>query len=33
MDPVGVAGTSEEVQACVLTREVEKGATMINEVR
>eukprot|EP00352_Strombidinopsis_acuminata_P007857 CAMPEP_0176370984 /NCGR_PEP_ID=MMETSP0126-20121128/24380_1 /TAXON_ID=141414 ORGANISM="Strombidinopsis acuminatum, Strain SPMC142" /NCGR_SAMPLE_ID=MMETSP0126 /ASSEMBLY_ACC=CAM_ASM_000229 /LENGTH=163 /DNA_ID=CAMNT_0017730259 /DNA_START=427 /DNA_END=916 /DNA_ORIENTATION=- len=32
-DPVGVAGTSTEAQACVLTREVEKGGVMINEAR
>jgi len=25
LDPVGVAGTDESLEACILTREVEKG--------
>ena len=32
-DPVGPAGTNPNFEACILTREVEKGGTMINEIR
>ena len=32
-DPIGLAGTLPEMQACILTREVEKGGAMINEAR
>lgn len=32
-DPIGLAGTSEKLEACILTREVEKGGAMINERR
>lgn len=32
-DPVGVSGTLVELEACILTREVEKGGKMINDVR
>lgn len=32
-DPIGLAGTSENLEACILTREVEKGGAMINERR
>lgn len=32
-DPIGIAGTDSLIQACILTREVEKGGNMINEVR
>ena len=27
-DPVGVAGTDRSIEACILTREVEKGITL-----
>lgn len=29
-DPVGAAGTLEKLEACILTREVEKGGAMVN---
>lgn len=32
-DPVGIAGTHPDIEACVLTREVEKGGQMINTAR
>ncbi|CDW78682.1 pantetheine-phosphate adenylyltransferase [Stylonychia lemnae] len=32
-DPVGKSETDEQIQACILTREVEKGGAMINEAR
>jgi phosphopantetheine adenylyltransferase len=32
-DPVGQAGTDPNLEACILTREVEKGGQMINEAR
>lgn len=32
-DPVGKAETDIEIEACVLTREVEKGGEMINQAR
>eukprot|EP00347_Sterkiella_histriomuscorum_P023330 403335061 len=32
-DPVGRAENDEEIEACILTREVEKGGAMINEAR
>ena len=32
-DPVGLAGTVPEIEACILTREVEKGGAMINAQR
>ncbi len=32
-DPVGIAGTDGNIEACILTREVAKGGDMINEVR
>lgn len=32
-DPIGIAGSNPLVEACILTREVEKGGNMINEVR
>eukprot|EP00350_Pseudokeronopsis_sp_OXSARD2_P014233 CAMPEP_0170550348 /NCGR_PEP_ID=MMETSP0211-20121228/8409_1 /TAXON_ID=311385 /ORGANISM="Pseudokeronopsis sp., Strain OXSARD2" /LENGTH=129 /DNA_ID=CAMNT_0010856847 /DNA_START=566 /DNA_END=951 /DNA_ORIENTATION=+ len=32
-DPVGIGGTDTEIEACILTREVEKGGLMINEAR
>jgi phosphopantetheine adenylyltransferase len=32
-DPIGLAGISEKLEACILTREVEKGGAMINERR
>ena len=33
LDPVGIAGSSPEVQALVLTREVAKGGDMVNQAR
>lgn len=33
VDPCGVGATLPEIQACVLTREVEKGGLMINNIR
>lgn len=32
-DPIGVAGTNALIEACILTREVEKGGKMINDAR
>ena len=32
-DPVGISGSNTELEACVLTREVEKGGKMVNEAR
>ena len=32
-DPVGIAGTNPDIEACILTREVEKGGLMINTAR
>jgi cytidyltransferase-like protein len=32
-DPIGIAGTDPKIEACVLTREVEKGGKMINDAR
>ena len=32
-DPVGKAGTDETIEACILTREVEKGGKMVNDER
>lgn len=32
-DPIGLAGTDPKLEACILTREVEKGGTMINDIR
>ena len=32
-DPVGLAGTFEKIEACVLTREVEKGGKMVEAKR
>jgi phosphopantetheine adenylyltransferase len=32
-DPIGLAGTHPEMEVCVLTREVEKGGKMINDMR
>lgn len=32
-DPVGIAGTESNIEACILTREVAKGGNMINELR
>lgn len=32
-DPVGIAGSLVELQACVLTKETAKGGLMINEAR
>lgn len=32
-DPVGIAGTESNIEACILTREVAKGGNMINEIR
>lgn len=32
-DPVGLAGTDPTLDACILTREVEKGGAMVNEAR
>ena len=32
-DPVGRAETDEDIEACILTREVEKGGAMINAAR
>lgn len=29
-DPIGIAGTSTDIDACILTRETEKGGVMIN---
>jgi phosphopantetheine adenylyltransferase len=33
IEPCGVGATLPEIQACVLTREVEKGGLMINNIR
>ncbi len=33
VDPVGLAGVDPNIEACILTREVEKGGNMINEAR
>jgi len=33
LDPVGVAGTDKELEACILTREVAKGGQMVNDAR
>ena len=33
IDPVGPAGTDSFIEACILTREVEKGGKMINDAR
>lgn len=32
-DPVGIAGSNEMLEACILTRESEKGGVMVNEKR
>ena len=32
-DPIGIAADTEEIQACVLTKETKKGGQMINEAR
>ena len=32
-DPVGSAGSDATLEACILTREVEKGGLMINQAR
>jgi hypothetical protein len=32
-DPVGPTGTAQEIDACILTREVERGGHMINAAR
>lgn len=32
-DPIGMAGTDPKLEACILTREVEKGGAMINQRR
>lgn len=32
-DPVGLAGSLPELEACILTREVEKGGQMVNDQR
>ena len=32
-DPVGIAGELPELQACVLTKETQRGGLMINEAR
>ena len=32
-DPIGIAGTHEFLEACILTRESEKGGEMINQKR
>ena len=32
-DPAGKAATDPEIQACILTKEVEKGGAIINEAR
>lgn len=32
-DPVGIAGELSELQACILTKETQKGGEMINEAR
>ena len=33
MDPVGPTGTDPDLDALILTREVEKGGQMINQIR
>ena len=32
-DPLGIAATMEDLQACVLTRETARGGQMINDAR
>jgi phosphopantetheine adenylyltransferase len=32
-DPIGIAGNSTDIDACILTRETEKGGVMINDKR
>ena len=32
-DPIGIAGEMPEMQACVLTKETQRGGIMINEAR
>ena len=33
LDPIGIAGDSTEMKACVLTKETQKGGMMINQAR
>lgn len=32
-DPIGLAGREPLIEACILTREVEKGGNLVNEAR